>query len=169
MPPSASGASPIDDLGRWHCPLCGAALQSVLEEVPCLHWFVTPGARGYRIDRLAPVLEIFELDAIIAFLSVYAATSAVRAKPPVYQRSVAGDVVTVSISCLRRGWIFEYARTENMDNAVAVFDLSLLHDQILMEKASIVRGKNDRRVTIFPMAKRRRHPEALIVSDRIIR
>ena len=57
-----------------HCVLCGTALNSYLDELPCPHWFLVPGWRGFRNRTLAPVFELFDLAQLVDYLKIAAAS-----------------------------------------------------------------------------------------------
>ena len=147
---------------KKHCALCGASLSSVLAEVPCVHWFVTPGARGFRIARLAPVFEMFERDVIISFLRVFAGSARIRAGAPAYREWVTNGVTTISIRWQRRAWLFEFDKLrDHLNPAVSDFDLTLFYDDIVMEKAYIKLVQRERSVEVTTTVMRQRQLAAL--------
>jgi hypothetical protein len=145
----------VEGFDSDHCVLCDASLDTVLEEVPCLHWFVTPGRRGFRIDRLAPVFEIFELDAAIAYLQICAGAEPGRAHLPVQRIWTEDGVTRVAIHWRRRQWLFEYEGGAGPAGTVRRFELTMLFEDVVMERARIELGQSERKVVVTTLAKRR--------------
>ena len=83
-------------LAQNHCALCGMALDSYLDEVPCPHWFVVPGWRGFRSDKLAKVFEVFDLHTVTQYLRVFAESRPAGDEAPAYQERVEEGATTMS-------------------------------------------------------------------------
>ena len=146
---------------RDHCALCRASLDSVLREVPCPHWFVTPGPRGFRIERLIPVFEVFDMDAVISFLRILAATGRPREHALAYRAWQDGAIKCTAINWRNRGWLFEQDTQEaDASGAVEQIVLSTFLDGELMEKAKVELDQRERRVVVTTFVSRRREPSA---------
>lgn len=149
-------AGVAEAIGADDCALCGASLDSVLEEVPCLHWFFTPGPRGFRIDRLVPVFEMFALDAAIAFLQAFASADPSRGQLPVHRTWTEKGVTKVAIYWRRRRWLFEYAAGPGQGaGAVSGVELTMMFEDVVMERARIALGQRERDVVVTMLARRR--------------
>lgn len=166
MPFVALETSLSEGFLRDHCALCSASLDSVLDEVPCPHWFVTPGWRGFRIDRLTPVFEVFDMHAVIDFLRVLAASGRPRDNPVPYRTWVEEGSTRVAIDWRRRGWLFEYDGHAGAVAPVQHFLLTTFFDGALMEHARIEFGQRERTVTVTTLVSRRREPGAPVAPER---
>ncbi len=144
---------------RDHCALCRTTLESVLREVPCPHWFVTPGPRGFRIERLIPVFEIFDVDAIIDFLRILASSARIREFALPFRQWQDDTIKRSAINWRNRGWLFEqHVSPCGAPGDPAQFVLSTFFDGALMEKARVELDPRERTVIVTVLVSRRRDP-----------
>ena len=121
------------------CVLCGTALNTYLDELPCPHWFLVPGWRGFRNRTLAQVFELFDLVQLVDYLKIAAGARQ------------AGDPGIP----WRRGWEFSYDQRDiGPDGRVRRFVLAIRYDEVLVDQAQIAVG--DGRVVVTPLVQRRR-------------
>ena len=159
----------FDDLGpairegivHNHCALCGTALNSYLDELPCPHWFLVPGWRGFRNQTLARVFELFDLVRLVDYLRIAAASGQAAGHAGEqgipWRQGEAEGVVGIAIPWGRRGWEFSYDQCDiGPDGRVRRFVLAIRYDEALVDKAQITVGGSDGRVVVKPLVQRRR-------------
>ncbi len=135
-----------------HCVLCGTALNSHLDELPCPHWFLAPGWRGFRNRTLARVFELYDLAQVLDYLRIAAASG----QSPPWRRREIGGVVEVHIAWGRRDWEFSYEQRDAApDGTVRRFMLAIRYDGALVDKAQIALA-GDGQVSVKPLVQRRR-------------
>lgn len=150
-----------EGIGHNHCVLCGMALNSYLDELPCPHWFLVPGWRGFRNRTLARVFELFDLARLVDYLRIAAASgqaaghAAGQGIP--WRRAEADGVVGVAIPWGRRAWEFSYDQRDiGPDGRVRRFVLGIRYDEALVDMAQITLGGADGQVIVKPLVQRRR-------------
>lgn len=141
----------IEGFGRDHCVLCDTSLATVLAQVPCPHWFITPGSRGFRIARLLPVFEVFDVGAVIEYLRIFASADRQHEGAACHEERVDGGS-RIAITWRRRGWLFEPAGPGEPDEA---FVLTMLLDGKVMERARIALCPRERTVVMTMLDSRR--------------
>lgn len=145
-----------DGIGHNHCVLCGTALNSYLDELPCPHWFLVPGWRGFRNRTLARVFELFDLAQLVDYLKIAASGNEEGHGIP-WRRGEPDGVVGIAIPWGRRGWEFSYDQRDiGCDGRVRRFVLAIRYDEALVDKAQITVGGADGRVAVKPLVQRRR-------------
>jgi hypothetical protein len=142
---------------RNHCVLCGTALNSYLDELPCPHWFLVPGWRGFRNRTLAPVFELFDLAQLVDYLKIAAASRHAGEQGIPWRPGGAEGVVDIAIPWGRRGWEFSYDQRDiGPDGRVRRFLLAIRYDEALVDQAQITLAGEDGRVVVKPLVQRRR-------------
>ena len=138
-----------EGIDRKHCVLCGTALNTYLDELPCPHWFLAPGWRGFRNRTLARVFELFGLAQLFDYLRIAAGDAA-------WRRRERDGAVDVDIAWGRRDWGFSYEqRDAGPDGRVRRFVLAIRYDGALVDKAQIALAE-DGEVEVKPLVQRRR-------------
>ena len=146
-----------EGIGHNHCVLCGAALNSYLDELPCPHWFLVPGWRGFRNRALAPVFELFDLARLVDYLRIAAAPGHAGEQGIPWRSGDADGVVGIAIPWGRRAWEFSYDQRDiGPDGRVRRFVLGIRYDEALVDQAQITLGGGDGRVVVKPLVQRRR-------------
>lgn len=142
---------------RNHCVLCGTALNSYLDELPCPHWFLVPGWRGFRNRTLAPVFELFDLAQLVDYLKIAAASRHAGEQGIPWRPGEAEGSVGIVIPWGRRGWEFSYDQRDiGPDGRVRRFLLAIRYDEALVDQAQITLAGEDGRVVVKPLIQRRR-------------
>lgn len=139
------------------CVLCGTALNTYLDELPCPHWFLVPGWRGFRNRTLARVFEVFDLARLVDYLKIAAASGPAGEHGIPWRRGECDGVIGIAISWGRRGWEFSYDQRDiGPDGRVRRFVLAIRYDEALVDKAQITVAGDDGRVVVTPLVQRRR-------------
>lgn len=137
------------------CVLCGTALNTYLDELPCPHWFLVPGWRGFRNRTLAQVFELFDLVQLVDYLKIAAGARQAGDPGIPWRRGERDGVVGIAIGWGRRGWEFSYDQRDiGPDGRVRRFVLAIRYDEVLVDQAQIAVG--DGRVVVTPLVQRRR-------------
>jgi hypothetical protein len=144
-------------IGHKHCVLCGTALNSHLDELPCPHWFLMPGSRGFRNRKLAPVFELYDLVRLVEYLKIAAASGPVGERGIPWRPGETDGVVGIAIPWGRRRWAFSYDQRDiGPDGRVRRFELAISYDEALVDKAQITVDPDHGRVAVKPLVQRRR-------------
>jgi hypothetical protein len=140
-----------------HCVLCGTALNSYLDELPCPHWFLAPGWRGFRNRTLARVFELFDMAQLVDYLKIAADARQAGEHGIPWLRGDAEGVVGIAIPWGRRAWEFSYDQRDiGADGRVRRFLLAIRYDEALVDQAQITLAGDGGRVLVKPLVQRRR-------------
>ncbi|RZA35513.1 MAG: hypothetical protein EOP92_10070, partial [Lysobacteraceae bacterium] len=121
-----------EGIGHNQCVLCGTALNSYLDELPCPHWFLVPGWRGFRNRTLARVFELFDLARLVDYLRIAAASRHAGEQGIPWRQGEADGVVGILIPWGRRSWEFSYDQRDiGPDGRVRRFVLAISYDEAL--------------------------------------
>ena len=146
-----------DGIGRNHCVLCGAALNSYLDELPCPHWFLVPGWRGFRNRTLARVFELFDLAQLVDYLKIAAASRHAGEQGIPWRLGEVEGSVGIAIPWGRRRWEFSYDQRDiGPDGRVRRFLLAIRYDEALVDQAQITLAGDRGQVVVKPLVQRRR-------------
>lgn len=128
-----------------HCPLCRATLSTFLAELPCPHWFLIHGARGFRLDKLAQTFALYEPQAVMEYLRIVAEFDTTRSDGLApYTESLSGAQREVTLHWRDRTWVFGHAIQGAADSAsITSFTLSVYFRSELVGKDLIELGAMD--------------------------
>ncbi|GEM_PF-1727180 len=143
---------------RELCGLCGVPLGSYLDEMPCPHWFVAQGWRGFRFVWLARVFEVFDLGALIGHLRKLANEGGGDAgNGAAYRKWTENGVTHEVINWRKRSWAFSHETSAvGPGGEVSRFELATCFDGALIEKGLVELDRAERIVRLTPSVRRRR-------------
>src|SRR5690349_3214032 len=127
-------------LAERHCVLCQSDVQVFFEEVVCPHWFLTNGARAFRLERLVRVFRLYDLASVLRYLKVVAETEVRDDGAAPWLETCTAQYREVALNWRKRRWIFRQAAGPPDGYVEHEFTVSTFYLGELIEEGRITLG-----------------------------